>query len=100
MKIREYMSNFVITIKKANRCAGRACIMRMQRIRRLPVVDDSNHLIGIVSERISLYASPSPATSLSVWELNYLLAALEVGQPDVATSFRQHLMQHYRARPG
>ena len=79
MKIREYMSTPVITIKKQTGVQDALRIMRMQRIRRLPVVDDSNHLIGIVSERDLLYASPSPATSLSVWELNYLLAALEVG---------------------
>jgi acetoin utilization protein AcuB len=52
--------------------------MRREKVRRLPVVDKKGKLIGIISEMDLLYASPSPATSLSVWEVNYLLAKLEV----------------------
>jgi acetoin utilization protein AcuB len=57
-------------------------------IRRLPVVDDAGHLVGIVSERDLLRASPSPATTLSVWEMNELLDQLplrEVMTHDVLT---------------
>jgi acetoin utilization protein AcuB len=53
-------------------------LMRERKFRRLPVVDKNGELVGIVSERDLLYASPSPATSLSVWELNYLLAKLKI----------------------
>jgi acetoin utilization protein AcuB len=35
------------------------------------VVDQQGRLIGIVSEGDLLHAAPSPATTLSVWELNY-----------------------------
>jgi len=35
-------------------------------------------LVGIVSDKDLLYASPSPVSSLSVWEMNYLLAKLKV----------------------
>jgi acetoin utilization protein AcuB len=52
--------------------------MRSERIRRLPVIDQQGKLVGIVSERDLLHASPSDATSLSVWELNYLLSKLKV----------------------
>jgi acetoin utilization protein AcuB len=52
--------------------------MRQNRIRRLPIVDKKGKLVGIVSEKDLLYASPSPATSLSVYEVGYLLAKLKV----------------------
>ncbi|MCB0034933.1 MAG: CBS domain-containing protein, partial [Anaerolineales bacterium] len=50
------------------------------KIRRLPVVNDANQLIGIVTRGDVRGASPSPATSLNVWELNYLLAKLHVSE--------------------
>ena len=52
-------------------------IMREKNIRRLPVVDKGK-LVGIVTQHDLLEASPSPATSLSVHELNYLLARMKV----------------------
>lgn len=53
-------------------------LMREKGFRRLPVVNRSGELVGIISERDLLYATPSPASSLSVWELNYLLSQLQV----------------------
>ena len=47
-------------------------------IRHLPVVDKNNRLLGIVTDRDIRKAAPSEATSLSVYELNYLLAHLKV----------------------
>jgi acetoin utilization protein AcuB len=58
-------------------------LMRERRIRRIPIVDTQGKLLGIVSERDLLHAEPSPATSLSVWEMNYLLWKLRLG--DVMT---------------
>ena len=58
-------------------------LMRERGIRRLPVVDKKGKLIGIVSDRDLLHASPSDATSLSVWELNYLIS--KVTLKDVMT---------------
>jgi len=52
--------------------------MRREKVRRLPVIDRKGKLVGIVAEKDLLYASPSPATSLSVWEINTLLARLTV----------------------
>jgi len=53
-------------------------LMHQRHIRRLPVVDKAGHLVGIVSDRDLLRASPSPATSLSVWEIAYLLNEVKV----------------------
>jgi len=47
-------------------------------VRHLPVVDKSNVLVGIVTDRDIREAAPSDATLLSVQELNYLLGKLKV----------------------
>jgi len=52
-------------------------VMKENNIRRIPVVDKGK-LVGIVTKHDLLEASPSPATSLSVFELNYLLAKMKV----------------------
>jgi CBS domain-containing protein len=53
--------------------------MMRKGIRRLPVVHN-DRLVGIVTIGDLREARPSPATSLSIYELNYLLAKLTVGQ--------------------
>ena len=55
-------------------------LMTDRKIRRLPVVDAAGNLVGIVSDRDLLQASPSPATSLAIWEIHELLAKLTVGK--------------------
>ena len=52
-------------------------MMRKYKIRRLPVVD-KGRLVGIVTDRDLRSVSPSPATTLSIFELNYLLAKMQV----------------------
>jgi len=52
--------------------------IRENKFRHLPVVDKKGKLIGVVAEADLLRASPSSATSLSMAEMNYLLANLQV----------------------
>jgi acetoin utilization protein AcuB len=52
--------------------------MKTEQIRRTPVLDKKGKLVGIVSDKDLLNASPSDATSLSVWEINYLLSQITV----------------------
>ena len=59
-------------------------VMRDNKVRRLPVLNKKGALVGIVSERDLLYASPSPATSLSIDELHYLMSRITVA--DVMTT--------------
>jgi len=51
--------------------------MRREKVSRLPVLDHGK-LVGIVSEKDLLYASPSPASSLNVYEMTNLLSKLKV----------------------
>jgi len=54
-------------------------MLRQGGYRRLPVVD-KGAVVGIVTDRDLKEATPSRATSLSVYELNYLLSKLTVGE--------------------
>ena len=71
------MSKPVITISPDMPINEALNLMKRDRIRRTPVVHDGK-LVGIVSDKDLLNASPSPATSLSVWEMNYLLSKITV----------------------
>jgi acetoin utilization protein AcuB len=53
-------------------------LMRDEKVRRFPVLDKRGRLVGIVSEKDLLYVSPSPATSLSMYEIPYLLSKIKV----------------------
>jgi acetoin utilization protein AcuB len=53
-------------------------ILHKEKFSYLPVVDKAGKLIGMVSETDLLHAAPSSATSLSIYEMNYLLSNLKV----------------------
>ncbi len=53
-------------------------IMRSNNVRRVPVTKNGK-LVGIITERKLLEVSPSPATSLSIFEINYLLSKTKIG---------------------
>jgi acetoin utilization protein AcuB len=83
MLVRDRMSSPAVTVTATTPFQDALSLMRDGKFRRLPVVDDHGKLVGIVSERDLLHAAPSPATSLSVWEVNYLLWKLKIA--DVMT---------------
>ncbi len=72
------MKHPVITIGPKTSLDEALSLMTKEHIRRLPVVDHSGSLIGIVTELDLLKASPSAATSLSVWEIKSLLSSYPV----------------------
>ena len=78
MLVRERMTSPAVTITPETPFQEALKLMRDKKFRRLPVVDSVGKIVGIVSERDMLHASPSPATSLSVWEVNYLLWKLKI----------------------
>ena len=53
-------------------------LMHTEHVRRLPVVDKEGRMVGIVSELDLLKVSPSPATSLSIYEIPYLLSKIKM----------------------
>ena len=78
MLVRERMSRNPVTITPDIPITDALRLMRDRQVRRLPVLDPEGKVIGIVSEKDLLYASPSPATSLSIYEMHYLLSRLRV----------------------
>lgn len=78
MLVGERMSHPVITIHPNMPMQEALNLMHRERIRRLPVVNRHGDLVGVVSEGDLLHAAPSHATSLSVWELNYMLSKITV----------------------
>jgi len=67
----------VVTVSSDTPIMEARKIMDAHGIRRLPVVDRGK-LVGMVSKERITRTAPSPATSLSVWEINYLLAKMTV----------------------
>jgi acetoin utilization protein AcuB len=77
MRIRDIMTKNPITVDSETLIVDAKSIMKGNNIRRLPVVDKGK-LVGIVTERMILEASPSPATSLSIHEVHYLISKMKV----------------------
>jgi len=87
MKVRDVMTWNVVTVSSDTPIMEARRVMDAHNIRRLPVVDKGK-LVGMVSKERVARAGPSPATSLSVWEINYLLAKMsvrEIMSKDVVT---------------
>ncbi len=76
--IRDWMTPNPVTIGPKTTVPEAHKIMKERDFRRLPVVDEHGRLIGIVTLGDLREAGPSSATSLSIFELNYLLAQLTV----------------------
>jgi CBS domain-containing protein len=77
--VKHWMTSPVYVIQTDTPVADAYNLMMQKNIRRLPVVDGEK-LVGIVTLGDLREARPSPASSLSIYELNYLLAKLTVGQ--------------------
>ena len=80
MLVLDRMTTNPTTILPTTSFSDAFALMKRNGFRRLPVVDRSDNLVGIVVEKDLLRASPSSATSLSVYEITYLLSQLTVEQ--------------------
>lgn len=106
MFVGDVMSSPVVTVPPDMPFQEALRLMQERKFRRLPVVDAKGKLVGIVAERDLLYASPSPATSLSVWEMNYMLSKIKIERlmtreivtttPDTVVEAAAHLMVIHR----
>jgi acetoin utilization protein AcuB len=79
MIVRDIMTAKPLTVDPATPILDARQRMTDRRIRHL-VVTEGARVVGIITDRDIRLNLPSPATSLSVWEINYLLARLTVGE--------------------
>ena len=79
MAVKDFMTKKVIYVSPTTKVAKAADIMKEQGIHRLPVIENDK-LVGLVTAGTIEKASPSVATSLSVYEMNYLLNKTTVGE--------------------
>lgn len=79
MVVKDFMTKKVIYVSPSTKIAKAADIMKEQGIHRLPVIADDK-LVGLVTAGTIEQASPSVATTLSVYEMNYLLNKTTVGE--------------------
>ncbi|WP_058485221.1 CBS domain-containing protein [Defluviitalea phaphyphila] len=77
MYVKNRMNTNVITIKEDDSISKAFRLMMESGYSQLPVVKDGK-LIGLVTEKLLTEVSPSKATSLSVYEINYLLSKTKV----------------------
>ena len=87
--VKDWMQTKVITAGPNMGMLEAHRLMRNNKIRRLPIVSRNGKLVGIVTRSDVRQAEPSEATTLNVWEMNYLLAKLQLG--DIMTHEPYHV---------
>jgi acetoin utilization protein AcuB len=75
MRVSEWMTPAPLTVAPSVPIPKVQELMVLRRIRHLPVMEDGR-LVGIITDRDVRTVQPSPATSLTVRELHYLLDRL------------------------
>ena len=76
--VKDWMSTNVVTVTPNTMLSTAHRLMVDKQIRRLPVVKNNGKLVGIVTRGDIRGAEPSSATTLTIWEINYLLAHLKI----------------------
>ncbi len=76
--VKDWMVESVITANPRTGMLDAHKLMRDHNIRRLPIVKKNAKLVGIVTRSDIRKAEPSEATTLNVWEMNYLLSKLQL----------------------
>ncbi len=80
MLVKNRMSPNPVTIKTETNLKEALDLVRSNPFRHLPVLDENDKLVGIVTEKSLVYASPTPSTTLSVFEVDYILSRTKIGQ--------------------
>ncbi|NLM25122.1 MAG: CBS domain-containing protein, partial [Firmicutes bacterium] len=75
MFVRDFMTKDPIAIPPQASITYTADLMKKHQLKRFPVVD-KNKLVGLVTESDIMKSLPSPATSLSKHEINYLTSKI------------------------
>lgn len=79
MLIANWMTKDVVSLTPERSMMKAAKLMKDKHISCLPIVDEENRIVGIISDRDIKDASPSKATTLDMHELYYLLSDIKVG---------------------
>ena len=78
-RVRDFMTVAPLSVSPHTPVDEARALMQQHHIRHLPVLK-GGRLVGMVSDRDVRLVLPSPATSLSVYEIKYLLTRLRVGE--------------------
>lgn len=78
MPVKDFMSEKVVYVSPDTTVAHATDLMRERGLRRLPVIENDK-LVGLITEGTMAEASPSKATALSIFEMNYLLNKTKIG---------------------
>ena len=79
MTVADYMTDKVITVNPDTLVSVAVSMMKDNQIHRLPVIE-TGKLVGLITAGIVEAASPSAATSLSIYEVNYIFNKMTVGE--------------------
>ncbi len=77
MFVRNYMTKPVVTIQSSATISDALSLMNDSGVHRIPVLKEKK-LIGLITDGNIQKASPTKATSLSMYEINYLLSKTTV----------------------
>lgn len=77
MFVKDFMTTSPISIPIETPILEALSIMRKRKVHQLPVMNKGK-LAGLVAERELLKVSPSPASTLSIFEMNHLLSKMTV----------------------
>jgi acetoin utilization protein AcuB len=80
MLVKDRMTSDPLTITTDTSLKDALELIRSKPFRHLPVLDENDKLVGIVTEKSLVYAAPTPTTTLSVFEVDYILSRTKVGQ--------------------
>ena len=78
MYVKDNMTRNPYTIGLNHSISEALDVMSASKVHRLPVVDQKGKLIGLVTESLIASNTPNNSSSLSVFELNYLLNRLQI----------------------
>ncbi|MBR0461418.1 MAG: CBS domain-containing protein [Erysipelotrichaceae bacterium] len=96
MFVKDKMTRNPVTISPDDVVSSAVDIFDKCDFHRLPVVDRSNHVVGLITEALVAENVPSKATSLSIHEINYLLNKTTIADimlKDIATISPDNLLE-------
>ena len=80
MLVKDRMTSDPFTITTDTNLKEALDLIRSKPFRHLPVLDEHGKLVGIATEKSLVYAAPTPATTLSIFEVDHILSRTKIGQ--------------------